>query len=360
MFSFWPGVLGDHGTIQQMPLGGLNHNAGSSLGLLAWAQPTHVLALPSGSRVHVCAPGAHCNRACMSGPPQLWHAMDAQMATGSASPNMDLLDESDAAESSNRPQCLGHVCPWCILDVDHQADISLAANAWKREHELFAHGGTNPWKFWITSCAWNWIWTMHCVQVQPPARTLADQGIWGVTTADTQSSIPPPPPPQSLLPSMDASATAAKRLLQQAADSSLAPDSSRSSSWRGHRGGSTPNIPVVHSGSHSAVEYWGGKSTGWTPYDDDVQGVLKAALAAGNLRVQVNSGGRDYIICMETMKQWRTPWQPDYNARQIRFVAGATVPCLAVSCARLTLCNMCCTALYRVLANSVQPQCQSN
>ena len=261
----------------------------------------------------------------MSGQKRTSSAMDAEMAPGSPFADIDLADDSDAAEASNRQCCARHVCPWCILVVEHQADIARASHAWQLEHESFTRGDINPWKYWITSCAWNWIWTMHCVQVQPPARTLADQGIWGVTTADTQPSIPPPPPPQSLLPSMDASATAAMRILQQAAAASSAPDNSRASSWRGHHGGSTRIIPGVEGGSKCVVEYWGGKSTGWTPYDEDVQGVLQAALAAGNVRVEVKSGGKDYIICMETMQQWRTPWQNDYNVRQIRFNRRATV-----------------------------------
>ena len=76
---------------------------------------------------------------------------------------------------------------------------------------------------------------------------------------------------------------------------------------------------------HIVVEYWGGKATGWQPYDEVVQGILLAARAAGKSRVEVQSGGRDYIICMETMQQWRKPWQSNYNARQIRFNTGATV-----------------------------------
>jgi hypothetical protein len=73
------------------------------------------------------------------------------------------------------------------------------------------------------------------------------------------------------------------------------------------------------------VEYWGGKATGWQPYDQDIQGILQAARVAGNLRVEVTSGGRDYIICMETMQQWRKPWNNNYNVRQIRFNTGANV-----------------------------------
>ena len=261
----------------------------------------------------------------MSGQKRTSSAMDAEMAPGSPSADIDLADDSDAAEASNRQRCARHVCPWCILGVEHQADIARAAHAWQLEHESFTRGDINPWKYWITSCAWNWIWTMHCVQVQPPARTLADQGIWGVTTPDTQPSIPPPPPPHSLLPSMDASATAAKRILRQAEAAFSADDSSRSSSWRGHHGGSAGIVPGVEGGSHCVVEYWGGKATGWQPYDEVVQGILQAARAAGKSRVEVQSGGRDYIICMETMQQWRKPWQDNYNVRQIRFNTGATV-----------------------------------
>ena len=269
--------------------------------------------------------------------------MDAEMAPGSSSAYIDLPDESDAAEASIRQRCARHVCPWCILGVEHQADIARAAHAWQLEHESFTRGDINPWKYWITSCAWNWIWTMHCVQVQPPARTLADQGIWGVTTPDTQPSIPPPPPLQSLMPSMDVSATAAKRIRRQAAAAFSMDDSSRSSSWRGQHGGSTGIIPGVAGGSQCVVGYWGGKATGWQPYDEVVQGILQAARAAGKLRVEVKSGGRDYIICMETMQQWRKPWQDNYNVRQIRFNTGATVSCVAVSCACLITCSMCCT-----------------
>jgi hypothetical protein len=254
-----------------------------------------------------------------------WLAMDTGMAQESPSVEMAVSDEyGDADDDSNRHRCNRRMCPWCILGVERQADVTAAAHAWQLEHESFTLGDINPWKYWIASCAWNWIWTMHCVQVQPPARTLADQGIWGVTTPDTEASLPPPPPPQSLLPSMEASAAAARRLVRQAESAGSASAISSSSPWRDRHGGIAA-IPVgAVGGQPCVVEYWGGKATGWTPYDATVQGILQAARSTGNLRVEVSSGGRDYIICMETMQQWRKPWHNNYNVRQIRFNTGAT------------------------------------
>jgi hypothetical protein len=251
--------------------------------------------------------------------------MDTGMAQESLSVDMAVADEYGDAdeEPAIGHRCNRRMCPWCILGVEHQADIAEAAHAWQLEHESFTQGDINPWKYWIASCAWNWIWTMHCVQVRPPARTLADQGIWGVTTPDTQASVPPPPPPQSLLPSMDASAAAARRLVREAEAQIESGASSRSSSWRDNRGGAG-EIPVgAVGGQPCIVEFFGGRSTGWQAYAPNIQAILQAARSSGNLRVEISSDGRTYIICMQTMQQWRHPWQNNYNVRQIRFNTGA-------------------------------------
>ncbi len=190
------------------------------------------------------------------------------------------LPDSDSEATPREQPCDKKVCPWCILGIEHHAAVTAAAEAWQREHDLFTNAEINPWRYWISSCAWNWIWTMHSVQIQPPARTLADQGIWGVTTSDDQASVQPPPPPSSLVASMHGSMTEASHLVRLAKNAHSADARSSSSSSREPGVAHAGVVPMPGGWTAGFLDYYAGKKTGWTAYLADVPENMRDALRA--------------------------------------------------------------------------------
>jgi hypothetical protein len=234
------------------------------------------------------------------------------------SPEDAIGSDSDSEAAPREQPCDKKVCPWCILGIAHNAAVTAAAEAWQREHELFTNAEINPWRYWISSCAWNWIWTMHSVQIQPPARTLADQGIWGVTTSDDQASVQPPPPPSSLVASMHGSMTEASHLVRLAKNARSADARSSSSSLREPVVAHSGVVPVAEGWSTGFLEYYAGKKTGWKAYPADVQETLREALRAGIEMVEVMCDGKVYNVCLLTMQQ-RRKGIDDGNARAVRW-----------------------------------------
>jgi hypothetical protein len=228
------------------------------------------------------------------------------------------LPDSDSEATPREQPCDKKVCPWCILGIEHHAAVTAAAEAWQREHELFTNAEINPWRYWISSCAWNWIWTMHSVQIQPPARTLADQGIWGVTASDDQASVQPPPPPSSLVASMHGSMTEASKLARLAKTERSADARSSSSSLRATDVAQAGVFPVAVGWSAGFLEYYGGKNTGWKAYPADVQETLRQAVREGVEVVEVTCAGKAYNICLVTMQQRRRGLEGG-NARAVRW-----------------------------------------
>ena len=159
---------------------------------------------------------------------------------------------------------------------------------------------------------------MHSVQVQPPARTLPNQGIWGLTTSDDQASVQPPPPPSSLVASMHGSMTEASRLVRLAQTARSADARSSSSSWTEPVVALTEMAPVAEGWSAGLLEYYGGKSTGWKAYPTDVQEILREAVKEGTEKVEVKCDGKVYNICLLTMQQ-RHQGIDDGNVRALRW-----------------------------------------
>jgi len=187
-------------------------------------------------------------------------------------------------------------CPFCLLEVSHDATLQEAGAAFRTEHERFCRAGLNPWAYCIRAVAWNHILTIRRVLSSPPETLAQELGVWGdqVPTEPLRA----PRVPARILPDMTAAAMdAGVQLSTPPGHTSAASGSASVPQIKAFR------AETLEEQRKHRWQYWAGKKTKWADYDDESQEQLHRAVQQRMPETCLKCGDYTYYIDLTAMLQ---------------------------------------------------------
>jgi hypothetical protein len=195
---------------------------------------------------------------------------------------------------TNTKACQEGPCPYCVLGVQHDANMDDAAYAYRVEWQRFIETNENPWRYWMRSVAWNQLYVRHLISIMP-----LQPGPWD---EDTRGSDPPgglyPNVPVGMVPTLTDSWVSC---------CGVRPPPPPPPEQFGS-GASASSAAVHHSAQESNVElfrwqYTGGKKGKWTDYEDEATTQLEHAFQMGWNVCDLRIEDWDYRINFRKMTQ---------------------------------------------------------